>query len=73
MWYNVIVRKRENKTKGEIEMLEQIKKELDRIERLKFYLAMKDRWNHDDFALDAEYDRQIRELEKKLKEVEAND
>ena len=54
-------------------MLEQIKKELDKVERLKFYLAMKDRWNHDDFALDAEYDRQIRELEKKAKEIEAND
>lgn len=54
-------------------MLEQIKKELERVKALKFYLAMKDHWNHEDFALDAEYDRQIRELEKKLKEIEAND
>ena len=55
------------------ETLEQIKKEIEKIETFKFYLAMKDRWNHDDFALDAEYDRQIRELEKKAKEIEAND
>ena len=54
-------------------MLEQIKKELDKVERLKFYLAMKDRWNHEDFTLDAEYDRKIKELENKLKEIEAND
>ena len=54
-------------------MLEQIKKEIEKIETFKFYLAMKDHWNHDDFALDAEYDRQIRELEKKAKEIEAND
>lgn len=53
-------------------MLEQIKKELEDVKTWKFYLAMKDRWNHEDFATDAEYDRKIRELEKKIKELEDN-
>lgn len=53
-------------------MVEQIRKEIEKIETFKFYLAMKDHWTEDDYATNAEYNRQIRELEKKAKEIEAN-
>lgn len=49
---------------------ESIEKQIKTIKHQQFILQMKDHWSHEDFDQDREWARQIRELEKQLKEVE---
>ena len=49
---------------------EMIKREIDEIESSDFYLQMKDHWSDDDFHIHDTYQKRIRELREKLKEME---
>lgn len=49
---------------------EMIKREIDEIESSDFYLQMKDHWSNDDFRIHETYQKRIRELREKLKEME---
>ena len=49
---------------------QEIEKKIDEIKTAEFFLQMKDRWNRADFDLSYKHDREIRELEKMLEEVE---
>lgn len=49
---------------------EMIKREIDEIESSDFYLQMKDHWSNDDFRIHDTYQKRIRELREKLKEME---
>lgn len=60
------------KRKGEIKMTKnEIKERIDRLEDLKFYLNMKDRWTTEDYRTMDRYRREIRELERELATMEA--
>ena len=48
---------------------EMIEKEIKNIEHKIFVLNMKDRWNNDDYEIERQYDRQIRELKKELANI----
>lgn len=52
---------------------EMIKREIDEIESSDFYLQMKDHWSNDDFRIHETYQKRIRELREKLKEMEEKD
>ena len=55
------------KRKGEIKMTKnEIKERIDRLEDLKFYLNMKDRWTTEDYKTINRYHREIQELKKQL-------
>ena len=49
---------------------EMIEREIDEIESSDFYLQMKDHWSNDDFRIHETYQKRIRELREKLKEME---
>lgn len=49
---------------------EMIKREIDEIESSDFYLQMKDHWSNDDFRIHDTYQKRIKELREKLKEME---
>lgn len=49
---------------------EKCEKQIKTIKHQQFILQMKDHWSSEDFDQDREWARQIRELEKQLKEVE---
>lgn len=44
-----------------------IKAEIEKVENRKFFLAMKDHWDADDFDYDFEMDKEIRALKAELK------
>ena len=44
----------------------EIKERIDRLEDLKFYLNMKDRWTTEDYRTMSRYRREIQELKKQL-------
>ena len=44
----------------------EIKEKIDRLEDLKFYLNMKDRWTTEDYRTMGRYHREIQELRKQL-------
>jgi uncharacterized protein YneR len=50
--------------------LEDLKKCLERMETINFFLEMKDHWSHDDFTLSYKYHDVITYLKKKIKELE---
>ena len=50
-------------TKAEIE------KRIDELETQRFYLAMKDRWNADDYRTDNKWFNELLDLKKKLFEI----
>ena len=53
--------------KGEIKMTKnEIKERIDRLEDLKFYLNMKDRWTTEDYKTINRYHRELQELKKQL-------
>ena len=55
------------KRKGETKMTKnEIKERIDRLEDLKFYLNMKDRWTTEDYRTMSRYRREIQELKKQL-------
>ena len=49
---------------------EMIEREIDEIESSDFYLQMKDHWSNDDFRIHETYQKRIKELREKLKEME---
>jgi rRNA maturation endonuclease Nob1 len=49
---------------------EMIEREIDEIESSDFYLQMKDHWSNDDFRIHDTYQKRIKELREKLKEME---
>ena len=49
---------------------ESIENQIEVLKYQQFILQMKDHWSNEDFNQDREWVRQIRELEKQLKEVE---
>jgi rRNA maturation endonuclease Nob1 len=58
-------------TDGDIKLTpEMIKREIDEIESSDFYLQMKDHWSNDDFRIHDTYQKRIKELREKLKEME---
>lgn len=44
----------------------EIEKRIEEIENNRFYLAMKDRWNANDYATDEKWLNELRELKKNL-------
>lgn len=55
------------KRKGEIKMTKnEIKERIDRLEDLKFYLNMKDRWTTENYRTMNRYHNEIQELKKQL-------
>ena len=55
------------KRKGEIKMTKnEIKERINRLEDLKFYLNMKDRWTTEDYRTMSRYRREIQELKEQL-------
>ena len=44
----------------------EIKEKIDRLEDLKFYLNMKDRWTTEDYRIINRYHNEIQELKKQL-------
>lgn len=48
---------------------EMIEKEIENIEHRIFILNMKDRWNNDDYEMERQYKRQIRELKNELTNI----
>ena len=56
--------------KGEITMTKnEIKERIDRIEDLKFYLNMKDRWDFDDYRQMQRWDVELRQLKAELEKA----
>ena len=55
---------------GDVKLTPEIKREIDEIESSDFYLQMKDHWSNDDFRIHETYQKRIRELREKLKEME---
>lgn len=49
---------------------ESIEKQIKTIKYQQFILQMKDHWSSEDFDQDRKWTREIKELEKQLKEVE---
>ena len=50
----------------------EIENRIKAIEKSKFYLEMKDRWSHADFAQDNKYRKELADLRTMLKELEEN-
>lgn len=48
---------------------EEIKGKIEEIERRRFFLAMKDMWNREDFERDRKWYNEVRELEKELEKA----
>lgn len=48
---------------------EEIKKRLEKIQGLRFWIAMKDNWSREDFNRDLELSTEQLKLEKELKEL----
>ena len=48
---------------------QEIEKQIEELEDRKFYLAMKDRWNKEDYKRNDDLNKQLRELKKELKNV----
>lgn len=46
---------------------QEIEARIDKLEDLRFYLAMKDRWNSKDFEQDREWSNELFNLRKELK------
>ena len=56
--------------KGKCKMTKaEIRKRIEEIENKRFCLAMKDRWNANDYATDANWLNELRELNKALAEI----
>ena len=49
--------------------MQEINKKLEELCKQEFYLQMKDRWTPDDYETDRRMNEEIRQLEKKLKEI----
>lgn len=47
----------------------EIKERIDRIEDLKFYLNMKDRWDFDDYRQMQRWDAELRQLKAELEKA----
>ena len=47
----------------------EIEKRIEEIENKRFYLAMKDRWNANDYATDNKWFKELLELKKKIAET----
>ena len=48
---------------------QEIEKQIEELEDRKFYLAMKDRWNKEDYKINSDLNAQIRTLKEELKNV----
>ena len=48
---------------------QEIEKQIEELEDRKFYLAMKDRWNREDYKRNDDLNKQLKELKKELKNV----
>lgn len=48
---------------------QEIEKQIEELENRKFYLAMKDRWNREDYKRNDDLNKQLRELKEELKNV----
>lgn len=48
---------------------QEIEKQIEELEDRKFYLAMKDRWNKEDYKRNDDLNKQLRELKEELKNV----
>ena len=48
---------------------QEIEKQIEELEDRKFYHAMKDRWNKEDYKRNDDLNKQLRELKKELKNV----
>ena len=48
---------------------QEIEKQIEELEDRKFYLAMKDRWNREDYKKNDDFNKQLRELKEELKNV----
>ena len=48
---------------------QKIEKQIEELEDRKFYLAMKDRWNREDYKRNDDLNKQLRELKEELKNV----
>ena len=48
---------------------QEIEKQIEELEDRKFYLAMKDRWNREDYKRNDNLNKQLRELKEELKNV----
>lgn len=48
---------------------QEIEKQIEELEDRKFYLAMKDRWNREDYKRNDDLNKQLRELKEELKNV----
>lgn len=48
---------------------QEIEKQIEELEDRKFYLAMKDRWNREDYKNNSNLNTQIRTLKEELKNV----
>lgn len=46
---------------------EEMMNRIEELETARFYLAMKDRWNNEDFQTDDRLYRELRELKQKVK------
>ena len=56
--------------KGKCKMTRtEIEKKIEEIENKRFYLAMKDRWNANDYTTDNKWFRELLELKKALAEI----
>lgn len=49
--------------------MQEINKKLEELCKQEFYLQMKDRWTTEDYETDRRMNEEIRQLEKKLKEI----
>ena len=48
---------------------QEIEKQIEELEDRKFCLAMKDRWNREDYKRNDDLNKQLRELKEELKNV----
>ena len=48
---------------------QEVEKQIEELEDRKFYLAMKDRWNREDYKRNDDLNKQLRELKEELKNV----
>lgn len=49
--------------------MQEINRKLEELCKQEFYLQMKDRWTTEDYETDRKMNEEIRQLEKKLKEI----
>lgn len=50
-------------------MKNEIEKRIDELEKARFYLAMKDRWDSRDYAMDREWFNELLALKKELEKM----